>query len=309
MALEAIILALLFFEPAYYRLKAKGWPAGRIVWAAIMAMVAGWIAVRWLPAAGWLALATPVALLASGFLLPARPGAPGPDYLYIRLTCPSCSRSFALRRRHEGRAVLCPTCEGLIHVPAEGDRGLVIDASRRPPRRRPDAAWECINRSLHPLHADFARSRLESAGIACVLADEIAAFWIPYVNFAGGGVRVLVAPEDRPAAEAVLAETEYPELPPDADYPPAVAERAENDGVALFLWQLILIVFLAPIVLVGLWELVGPWIAPGAFDAEGRLDAHTRASLSLYIAGLGALMRIGSAVASRARIENAPSPG
>lgn len=52
--------------------------------------------------------------------------------------------------------------------------------------------------------ADVARARLEAAGYeAAVMADDVGGM---YPNLGGGGVRVVVAPEDADECRRILAE-------------------------------------------------------------------------------------------------------
>jgi len=80
-----------------------------------------------------------------------------------------------------------------------------------------------------PTEANFARIRLDDAGIKAVLADEEAVGIMPHMSNAIGGVKVQVAPQDLERAEAILWE-ETPVNPAELDEAWKVAPEQMEPG-------------------------------------------------------------------------------
>ena len=100
---------------------------------------------------------------------------------------------------------------------------------------RQDVGMVILKRFPDSMTANIAKSVLEESGIGSFVADENLANADPPVVFASGGVRLMVADEDRMrAAEVLMANSVGNELPDDFDpghsddIPPRFAARPEE---------------------------------------------------------------------------------
>lgn len=262
MALIAICLALLFISPAYYRLKAKGYGPARFIVPTILVSGASlaFAYVALLPGLA-VTLLVPVALLALTFLLPPKKGAPGMAYLHIELTCPECNQPVSFPRAMEGRAALCPKCGELIEVPAESETAAPPHVTET----AGDGDFVMLRQFLDPMQAEIARQRLQDEGIEAFLPDTATGAAYPSLQWASGGVRLLV-----PAADAAMAEealdrpVEETSLPKDFIPPPAPIEppvRGSRLTYALMTGVVFYLIF--PFILVRLWVWFIPVLLPG----------------------------------------------
>ncbi|MCK5529486.1 MAG: hypothetical protein KAI74_07360, partial [Kiritimatiellae bacterium] len=166
--LVTIALTILFIAPAFYRLRAKGYPAVPFIVVTIMFSISAPfinapITLAILPLA-------PIALLVLSLLLPKREGAPGKKYLRITFNCPECDESITFPRDQEGRAVLCTKCNKLITVPSEA--GVKEPHYEGVSQNENSGDFVTITRFLNSEQADLASQQLESAGISTLLPDS-----------------------------------------------------------------------------------------------------------------------------------------
>lgn len=253
-AIIGILLGLFLFEPAAYRLKAKGYRPAPILWPAILAcsaglMIAAWNSVGYVPAL--LAAASPLVL---ALLLRQRPGAPGPSYLRITTTCPHCAKPVAFPRRKEGFPSLCPECQEIVGVPSDQP------VPRHPPAgHRGTGLDPVVYRSLVFDDVDWARCRIEAAGIESYVGNGIVGRIDPPVAWADGGLRLYVAPDRVDEAVEILEEPPgTAPIPADAHEPPLVESASPEGRTAEFLVRWVLALAVVPYVL----ALLATWLAP-----------------------------------------------
>lgn len=116
--LTALLAASLYLlSLAYYRFKAKGFMAGKLL-GPIAALVIALVFANWI-----IGIAAPVVgigicagLLLCSIIIKPLPNAPG---FNIRFTCPECRKKIEIPRSKEGLAEYCPSCGEIVHVPRE----------------------------------------------------------------------------------------------------------------------------------------------------------------------------------------------
>ena len=117
MVVLGAILALLFIQPSYYRLKSKGYPASPYIPVTVVACGLSWLGAQFYPQLIILAFVSSICLFFIARSLPTKPGAPGDAFFKITFECSYCHQSVTFPREREGNAVLCPKCGELIRVP------------------------------------------------------------------------------------------------------------------------------------------------------------------------------------------------
>ncbi len=269
-SLIALLFALFFFEPAYYRLRSKGWPPRAFIRLAILACLLGWVLISFV----WLGLIlfwlAPVLLLAVAHGLPYRREAPGAAYLQIACSCPHCAQTVFFARRMEGFAALCPACNEILTVPGTpvgSAVGGVLAFTRRPDASAPVPVYG----ALRPDWVEGARQRLEAESIPVFVTNLNAVYMYPGLGFLGGGARVLVPAEYADEAQQVLTVAPT-EIPWDADTGTDWPAAADQDGTALMLFKVFMLICMVVPIVMYLWA----WIVPSCFPlavAEGRLPA------------------------------------
>jgi hypothetical protein len=262
MTLVAICLALLFVSPAYYRLKSKGYSPEWFIVPTILFSTAGYVISYYLIVPGLaLALLSPAALLLLALALPRRVGAPGAAYLHIEFACPECSQAVTFDRTMEGRAALCPKCGELIDVPGEPAAALQPPA----PTAADDGDFIVLRKFLDPMQAELALQRLADEGVEAFLPDRITGGTYPSLQWACGGVRLMVSAADRARAEEALGRpAEETRLPRNFVPPPAPPEPEGDDHLVKILVFAMAFLMVFPFVLVHLWVLIVPLIFPAA---------------------------------------------
>ena len=275
--LFTIALTILFIAPAFYRLRAKGYPALPFIVVTIILSVSAPFSGA--PMALAITPLAPIALFILSLFLPKREGAPGKNYLHIIFNCPECDESITFPRDQEGRAILCPKCDKLITVPSESSimephyKGVAQDKN--------SGDFVTISRFLNSEQADLASQQLESAGISTLLPDSATCHIYPGVGWAGGGSRLMVASTDLDDALAIL---NIPKseicLPTDFTPPPAPPEPEYNNRLFFAFLYSILFLFIFPPILVQIWSCC---IVPVFFDEAVR-EGIIAESISMAVA-------------------------
>ena len=277
--LFTIALTILFIAPAFYRLRAKGYPAVPFIIVTIMLSIsAPFVGV---PMAVAITPLAPIALFILSLLLPKRDSAPGKEYLHIIFNCPECGESITFPRDQEGRAVLCAKCEKLITVPSES--GITEPHYEGVAQDKKSGDFVTITRFLNSEQADLASQQLESAGISTLLPDSATCHIYPGVGWAGGGSRLMVASTDLDDALAILniPKSEI-SLTNDFIPPPAPPEPEYSHKLTFAILYSIIFLFIFPTLLVIVWG----WIVPLLF-ADAIQDNIIPKALSI-----GAAIRI-----------------
>jgi hypothetical protein len=304
--MEILALVLLFIEPAAYRFRSKGWPDLPFTRGAAALMLAGWAGLPLLGFYGALLLVlAPVAVLVLSFVLPGRPGAPGPGYLVLRHPCPHCGSLIRRRRREEGRPVLCDACGSIVTLPGPGAGPPVLAPARVPVAAKAEV---CLASYLHPQHAEYARGLLESSGVESRIDGMTLALAHPMISFAGGGVRLVVPSRDAEDAAEILRAGAWPAGEPfDESAAPSAAgpDAPQETPTSLVVLQALVLVVVVPAVVGALASLLGPILAPGLFPS-GRLPEEDRMALEMRVALLTILIRLGAAAG--AAVRPAPPP-
>ncbi len=113
----AAALIVLFIQPAYRRLKAKGYPA-RIAFKIIIFICTICLGIGIVePAAVYLAVFFSLSFLLMSVIVRPREGAPGDAIFQITFACPACRESITFDFDREGFAELCPKCGEIVRVP------------------------------------------------------------------------------------------------------------------------------------------------------------------------------------------------
>ena len=114
-----LVVSLYLLSLAYYRFKAKGFMAGKLlglIAVLVIALVfANWIIGIVAPMVG---IGICAALLLCSIIIKPMPNAPG---FNIRFRCPECRHVVEIPRSKEGLADYCPSCGEIIRVPREKD--------------------------------------------------------------------------------------------------------------------------------------------------------------------------------------------
>ena len=118
--LTALLAASLYLlSLSYYRFKAKGFMAGKLVGlvaGVVIALVfANWVIGTVAPLVG---IGICAALLLCSIIIKPMPNAPG---FNIRFRCPECLHVVEIPRSKEGLTDYCPSCGEIVRVPREKD--------------------------------------------------------------------------------------------------------------------------------------------------------------------------------------------
>lgn len=160
-----LAIAILFYLPAYYIGRSKGFNASPILFTFIgMGIVA--------PIAGYFIfdvviyfLEIPLSALALlvVWLLPRKEGAPGKNYMKITFNCPACKEEATFARRCEGKPEFCPKCGEIVTVPLD----QYSPKPAIPKRDRPQisAGTVCFASFGDEMHAIQLKALLEAHGI------------------------------------------------------------------------------------------------------------------------------------------------
>lgn len=195
-------LCVLFFLPAYYIGKSKGYGLlpQVIVYGGIG--IAGTFALAILvDDTGLLAqFAFPASILLIAWLLPTRKGAPGKKYLKITFICPECGEEVAFPRHKEGLAELCPKCREIVTVPTdEFSPKPAANAPAKPDAQQGLVAFTSFGDEMAA--AQF-RALLENNGISAEVFGATGGGALPYLS-GTEGFRVMIDATDWDRAEAV----------------------------------------------------------------------------------------------------------
>jgi hypothetical protein len=116
-----LALAVLFFIPATYIAKSKGYKAFPIIgWITALGVILELTVFVITEVLYPLVLASaPLLSFLVIWFLPEKGGAPGKQYLKISFDCPECNEGLIFSRSKEGRAELCPKCNEIITIPTD----------------------------------------------------------------------------------------------------------------------------------------------------------------------------------------------